>query len=180
MSQMFTIQIEKPIAAIKLLNDMGMASSTAPGEARDAEATGTENFSPIYQALKDAVNKINGTHKLIFKEYRENIAKLAVEIARKILMQKADEGDYKIEQIVEGAMKSSPTLQDIMGHLNPDDFSQCQKLQQDDTAGTFAGVAFISDQNVGRAECIVETPKGNIESLMSEHLQQISEAFSKA
>jgi flagellar biosynthesis/type III secretory pathway protein FliH len=68
----------------------------------------------------------------------------------------------------------------VVVHLNPEDFVQCQKLQQDDTAGTLAGVKFVSDPNIGRAECLLETPKGMIESFINEHLEQIDQALKKA
>jgi flagellar biosynthesis/type III secretory pathway protein FliH len=134
----------------------------------------------ICQALQDAINKVNELQENLFNEHKEQIAKLSVEIARKILVQKVQEKDYEIESIVKEALKNAPTRQDVVVHLNPEDLIQCQKLQQDDTAGTLAGVKFVSDPNIGRAECLLETPKGMIESFINEHLEQIDQALKKA
>jgi flagellar biosynthesis/type III secretory pathway protein FliH len=65
-------------------------------------------------------------------------------------------------------------------HLNPEDLSQCQKAQQDEPDGALTGVKFVSDPNIGRAECLLESPKGIIESLINEHLERISKALKKA
>ena len=42
-----------------------------------------------------------------------------------------------------------------------------------------AGVKFVPDTNVGRAECVVETPKGIVESLIDRHLDQVGSALKK-
>ena len=33
---------------------------------------------------------------------------------------------------------------------------------------------------IGAAECVIETPKGKVESLIDEHLEQVARALSKA
>ena len=44
----------------------------------------------------------------------------------------------------------------------------------------FVGIKFVSDSNIGRAECLIETPKGIVESLIEKNLEQISKALEKA
>jgi flagellar biosynthesis/type III secretory pathway protein FliH len=178
MSQTVTIQLEKPIASAKLLDGTG----TVLAEAKQAKlpAQQKESLAQVCQALQDAANKVNEFQENLFKEHKEQIAKLSVEIARKILMQKVQEGDYKIESIIEEALKNAPTRQDVVVHLNPEDLSQCQKAQQENAAGTLAGIKFVSDPKIGRAECLLETPKGIIESLINEHLERIGKALEKA
>ena len=65
-------------------------------------------------------------------------------------------------------------------HLNPEDLVECQKALQDDAAGTLAGIKFVADSNIGRAECLLESPKGVIESLIEAHLERIGKALEKA
>jgi len=94
-------------------------------------------------------------------------------------VQKVQNGDYETESIVKEALKNSPTRQDVVVHLNPEDFVQCQKAQQDEPTGALAGIKFVSDPNIGRAECLVESSKGIIESLIDEHLERIGKALKK-
>jgi len=136
--------------------------------------------SQVYQALKGLVDKLTQFYDRLFAEHREEIAKLSVEIARKILMQKVEEGDYEIESIVKEALKNAPTRQDVVVHLNPEDLVQYQKLQQDAGGGALAGIKFVSDPDIGRAECLLESPKGIIKSLIDEHLERIAKALNKA
>ena len=95
-------------------------------------------------------------------------------------MQKVQQGDYEIQSIIEKALENAPTRQDLIVHLNPEDLVQWQKLQADNADGTLAGIKFISDSNIGRAECLLESPKGTVESLIDKQLEQIGNALKKA
>ena len=101
-----------------------------------------------------------------------------MEIARKVLAQRVEKGDYEIETIIKEVLSKSPARHDIDIHLNPEDLTNLQKTLQKEPL--FAGIKFTSDQNVGRAECLLKSPKGNIESSINEHLEQIYEALKKA
>jgi flagellar biosynthesis/type III secretory pathway protein FliH len=185
MAQTLTVNLEKPIASARIMDD----SSGRDGvdSAANAERILTQDsvaqkaaFSQAYQALNAVVAKLNECYDKVFVEHKEEIAKLSVEIARKILMQKVEDGDYEIESIVKEALKNAPTRQDIVVHLNPEDCAQCQKAQHDEPDGALAGIEFVSDPKIGRAECLLESPKGIIESLINGHLERIGKALQKA
>jgi flagellar biosynthesis/type III secretory pathway protein FliH len=186
MSQITTIQVENPISSVTLLEN-STGSTKALDKEKNTKATFAESqeaelktLTDICQALQDAVNKVNDYQENLFKRHKEQIAKLSVEISRKVLMQKVQEGDYKIESIIKEALENAPTRKDIIVHLNPEDFVQCEKLKQNDTGTSLAGIKFVSDPGIGRAECLLETPKGTIESLIEEHLERIGKALEKA
>ncbi len=183
MSGTIAVNLVKPIASAAILDGCGQAGSPAnAGQAGLDLESGPQKvkFSQLCQALESLVAKLNHFCEQVFAEHREEIAKLSVEIARKILVQKVIEGDYEIESIVNESLKNAPTHHDVVVHLNPEDLTQCRKLQQDNASGTLAGLKFIADPNIGRAECMLETPKGIIESLIDDHLEQIAKALQKA
>jgi len=164
------------------LSDPGRVNSGADTEqirTQDLEAQKAV-FSQACQTLNGVVAKLNQFCDKAFVEHREEIAKLSVEIARKILVRKVENGDYEIESIVKEALNNAPTRQDVVVHLNPQDLVHCQKAQQDGPGGDLVGVKFVSDPNIGRAECLLESPKGIIESLIDKHLEQIGKALEKA
>lgn len=181
MSQTLTVRLEKPIVSVKILdtpasNKQGSeGNNEQAGKAEDLEAK-IAVFSQACQTVKDLATKLNQFYDKVFSEHKGEIAKLAVEIARKVLMHKVQKGDYEIESIVKEAIKNAPTHQDVVVHLNPEDLVQFQKVQQDD-AGTLAGIKFVADPNISRAECLLESPKGIIESSINEHLERIGKAL---
>ena len=129
--------------------------------------------------LQEIVGKLNEFCEQAIAAHKEEIARLSVEIARKILVQKVENGDYEIESIVKEALSNAPARQDVVAHLNPEDLSQHQKLREDEPGEDLAGVKFVPDANIGRAECLLETPKGTIESLIDQHLEQVGNALKK-
>lgn len=185
MTHTFTVHLDKPIVSAKIMDDFSVRGGV--GSAANAERILTQEsevqktaVSQACQALNAVVAKLSECYDKVFVEHKEEIAKLSVEIARKILMQKVKDGDYEIESIVKEALKNAPTRQDIVVHLNPEDCAQCQKVQQDEADGVLAGIKFISDANIGRAECLLESPKGIIESLINKHLERVGKALTKA
>jgi len=200
MSGMFTVNLNKPVTSVEILTaedaehaekesklDSAALADSAVRVMQDLEKEKAET-AQLYRVLSSLVDKISKFYDELLAKQKEEIAKLSVEIARRVLMQKVQKGDYQIEAIVKEAVRSAPVHQDVVVHLNPADLAQLRKLQRfhtgaagkDDSGSVLAGIEFIADSNIGPAECLVETPKGIIKSLIDEHLARISEALEKA
>ena len=183
------LNFAKPIKSVRIQDDYGIAAnlsephgigSSANIEQVKDSKTEKMSFNEARSTLQGVIDKLNELYDSIFAGQREEIARLSVEIARKILMQKVEDGNYEIESIVKEALKNAPTHEDLVVHLNPQDLAQCQKAQQEGATGPLAGIKFVADSNIGRAECLLETGKGIVKSLIDEHLERIGKALEKA
>ena len=193
MSQTLTVNLNKPITSARFLDDYAGSEAvqspcpdieesdadTAQILKQDLEAQ-KEVFSQACQALNGVIAKVNQFCDKLYVEHREEIARLSVEIARKILMQKVENRDYEIESIIKEALNNAPGSQDLAVHLNPEDIEKYRKAQQDEPGGVLAGIKLIPDPNIGRAECLLESPKGIIKSMIDDNLERISKALEKA
>ena len=192
MSKVLTVNLNKPIISAKFLDDAeggGIQLSGPEVEDSDADAVQILKqdleaqkavFSQACQALNGVIAKLNQFCDKLYAGHREEIARLSVEIARKILMQKVENGDYEIESIIKEALKNVPASQDVIVHLNPEDLEKCQKAQKDEPGGVLAGIKLVPDQNIGRAECLLESPKGIIKSLIDDNLERIGKVLGNA
>lgn len=187
MSGTVTINLVRPITSVKIESEYSIGIQS-PGLNAAIPDNNTELTGPSLESEKNAlsqvcrtlqglVDKLNQFNEKIFAGHKEEIAKLSIEIARKILAQKVQEGDYKIESIIKEALQNAPTQQDLVVRLNPQDLAQYEKEQPDDA---LAGIKFIADSNIGLAECLIESPKGIIESSINEHLEHIGKALGNA
>ncbi|OHB54124.1 MAG: hypothetical protein A2Y12_07990 [Planctomycetes bacterium GWF2_42_9] len=168
------LKLARPIKLVKVCENLNsFAADTNSHEELKAQKFLYEQACRTIQAIAD---KFKENYETIFAQRNEDIAKLAVEIARKVLMQAVDDGNYKIEEIVKEIIKNAPAQNDLVVHLNPKDLADMQKIGTD----VFSGVTFVGDNNIGRAECLLESPKGIIRSLIDEHLEQIGRALKKA
>jgi flagellar biosynthesis/type III secretory pathway protein FliH len=138
-----------------------------------------KNLMQAAAALSTAAAKVAEFHESQLKQQNQQIAKLAVEIARKVLMWEADQGHYKIEAIVQEALKNAPSHENVVVRLNPADAAVCRNMQEN-TTEMFAGIRITADANVKPAECVVETPRGIVESFIETHLQHIGEALANS
>jgi flagellar assembly protein FliH len=151
--------------------------SEIPRERLEKQQAELTQLLATVHGIADGLRKL---HEETLASNRVEIARLAMEIARKILQSKIGKGDYEIQAILEEALKQAPTRQNIVVHLNPEDLPRCQQLQQETPQGPLAELELVADWNIGRGECLVETPKGVIRSFLEEHLDRIREAIERA
>lgn len=184
MSSQISISFPNTIESITILD------SCPAHRISDSQPDRQENDLPVEiqekeltdacRALQAAAAKVQGLYENIIAQRKDEIAKLSIEIARKILKQKIETKDYEIESIIKEVLGNSPSQQEVVVHLNPEDFEQCQNIRNKDKNGILNGLTLVSDPDVGRAECILKSPNGTIVSLIDEKLEQIREALGKA
>ncbi|MFB0524971.1 MAG: FliH/SctL family protein [Phycisphaerae bacterium] len=184
MADPLTINLTKPVKSAKIIDDYNDArcqilDTRQESRIENQESKNKAEIAQLCQTLNGLVGELNRFYEQVLAKHKEEIAKLSVEIAKKVLIQKVQKSDYQIESIVKEALKNAPARQQVLVHLNPQDLSACQKLQQDDPDSAFAEIKFIADPSIGRAECLLETPKGIIKSFIEQHLERISEALAK-
>jgi flagellar biosynthesis/type III secretory pathway protein FliH len=178
MSQPVIISIDAPVASVNQVDKVGSAAAVA-----DKMETGPEllkekeNLIQAGKALEDATVKLQQFQEEIFSSHREQIARLSVEIAGKILIKEIADGNYDIVKVVQEALKIAPAQQDIVVRLNPKDLQQLQKIAEDKDGDGLGNVKLAADTNIGPGQCVVQTDKGMIEYFIEEHLKQISEAL---
>jgi flagellar assembly protein FliH len=158
---------------------------------RRAEAQRKElNFTRA--ALEEALVQVKQFRPRLIQEAEQQLVDLAVDIARRVLMQEIQAGRYEIEPIVKEALGRVPAHCDVVVHLNPEDYNQCEIARQadeaaarqpPDPAGGDAGeagtVRFVADPNIRRAECLLETSEGTVASGIEENLSQVGEALKR-
>ncbi|NQV32626.1 MAG: hypothetical protein HQ515_08035, partial [Phycisphaeraceae bacterium] len=115
------------------------------------------------QIMQHAADQLSETCQALFSNHRDQIAHLAVEIARVVLMQKVLEGAYDIEAIVKESLTHAPTRENLTIRVNPEDLADCCAAQSGKAGEAFEGVQFVGDHGVGRAECVVESPRGIVQ-----------------
>lgn len=185
MVQRITISLEHPISSARILKDRGLQSCDRPAENSPGSSAAElsqkiKSFTQAAAAISMAAAKLKEFHQNEFAQHNQQIAKLAVEIARKVLVQEVNDGHYKIEAILQEALRNAPSRDDVIVHLNPNDAAFCRQMQEENGSEMFGPIKIIADSNVKQAECIVETSQGIVESFMETHLRHIAEALANA
>ena len=174
-----TINLETPIEKVDMVNGTDTVTDTecagqGQPESLDAER---EQLTGICKTLDEAAAQMKQFHKELFSVHGEQIAKLSIEIAEKILLHEIGEGRYEIEKIIQEALKNAPSQNNVVVKLNQGDIELYQKTVKETGKDVLANIELVADANVGPCQCVVETDKGVIEYFIEQHLQQIGKAL---
>jgi flagellar biosynthesis/type III secretory pathway protein FliH len=174
-----SLQLNMPIQSARIVNK-GAETPTDP-TAPDAMAStqGNQQVDALCNALQQAAENLERYTEELFLSHKEQIVRLSIEIASKILAKDQHERNYEIEKIVSQALQTVPASKQTMIRLNPDDLKTMRQMTDANQFTTPEGVHFSGDVSIGPAECMIETDHGVIEYLIKEHLKQVASALSQ-
>lgn len=184
-----TVQLGLPIASVRLVESpRGLVAQQATGAVADAgSATATDQAGKALQAqraelasaraaLVSGLKQVAELRDSVIKAAEQQIVQLAIDVARKVLMQEIQAGRYEIDPIVHAALDQVTSWQEVVVHLNPEDFARCRQAQESSRDDS-SGVRFVADPAVKRSECVLETAQGVVRSAVEEHLREIASAL---
>lgn len=167
------LKITTPIRSIQVLDETALRrAADNKAAAQEADRTRME-LSQVCAALTNAVNTLQERQAALFSSHKEHIVRLSLEIAAKILAKEIADGHYAIETIVLDAMQSAPPAKHTTIRLNPDDVKAFETAAAEQGLSLPPHTELSPDWSVNRAECVIESELGTVESLIEEHLQQI-------
>ena len=164
----------------------GQSAAHSMGEAmKEAEARLQEErlaMAQARQAAEAAAEAIRNLQAEVIRTAEVQLVHLALAIARKVLAQEIEGGRYKIEPLVQEALRLAATRRDVVVRLNPQDLARYQQApttgsNATGTGGATGNVKLVSDPAVRRAECLVETAEGVISSQTADRLEAAAAAI---
>lgn len=174
-----SLQLNMPIQSARILNEETEPSTDRTAPDTEAPTQGSQRVNALCNALQQATENFERYTEELFLSHKEQIVRLSIEIASKILAKDQHERNYEIEKIVSQALQAVPISKQTMIRLNPDDLKTMQQMTDANQFTTPEGVHFSGDVSVGPAECMIETDHGVIEYLIEEHLKQVANALSQ-
>jgi len=173
-----SLQLNMPIQSARVINEgEELSDQTAPNT--EALIQESQKVGVLCNALQQAAENLERYTEELFLSHKEQIVRLSIEIASKILAKDQYERNYEIEKIVSQALQTVPASKQIMIRLNPDDLTTMRKMTDANEFTAPEGVHFSGDVSIGPAECMIETDHGVIEYLIEEHLKQVANALSQ-
>lgn len=179
MPERTTIRLHAPLTDARTVSrpagaaDAG-ASPEAVRRALEAERGGLAHAA---QALERAAAALTDLQETIAHEAEAHLAALAVAIARKVLRQAVDAGQYDVEATVREALRCAPSRREVVVRLNPEDLARIEKAGSEGKPLGLGGVRLAADPALGRAECAVDTAEGTVDVRLEDQLQEVRQAL---
>lgn len=167
---------EEPLAGVteaELAEQLDQAYSQGMVEgARQME----ERFDSLFHAMTDAATSVIGVRDQIIRDSEEDLLRLAILIAKKIIHREVRTDRSILAGIVAEAMKSVSEKDQLVISLNPVDFDLVVENKNEylPQLSERQSVTLKSDPSVGPSGCIVETELGSIDARIEAQLEEIA------
>jgi flagellar biosynthesis/type III secretory pathway protein FliH len=135
-----------------------------------------QRIATALEALQTVAAQLQATRSEILARAESQLLDLAIDIARKAMMQEIQAGRHQIEPLLKEALLRVPSRQDVVVYLNPDDLAQCPMAQAAEQAQN-TGMRFMADPMVRPGQCLVETARGAVISSFEDRLDDLADAL---
>jgi flagellar assembly protein FliH len=129
----------------------------------------------VFRALREAVDELSGLREQVLREAEEDLLKLAIMVARKVIHQEIATDRLILAKVVAAAVNSASEREEIVIRLNPEDHRLVQAHKNlylngfnDDRL-----LDLKSDDSVAQGGCIVDTAMGEIDARTDAQLDEI-------
>jgi len=134
------------------------------------------------EVLAAVTKTIPQIKKDILEKGEEQMVKLALAIAEKILQQEVSTRKEIILDVLKGALKKIAETDGMKVHLNPQDFRYMMEVKKD-FLQSFDGIrnlVFEEDSSIKRGGAVVETMFGEVDARLENQLKEIKTALLRA
>ena len=137
---------------------------------RQAEAA----LAKVSEALAQALLATGSLRSRILQESEEDLLKLAVVIARTVMLREHTLDPGILAGVVQGAVELASDGGEVVVRLNPEDYQKVsQRPEFAQVSGEKRRVTLKADPAVVGAGCLVETSRGNIDAGLDAQLDEI-------
>jgi flagellar assembly protein FliH len=133
-----------------------------------------EELAKVSDALAQALLATGSLRGQLLHEAEEDLLKLAVLIARKVMLREFACDPGILAGLVRGALDLASDGGEVVVRLNPEEYAvvvECREFAE--LLGEKRGISLKGDPAVGRAGCLVETVRGNIDAGLDAQLDEI-------
>jgi len=138
-----------------------------------------KNVAAKLDVLTAATKAIPQIKKDILQKGEEQMVKLAIAIAEKILQQEVSTRKEIILDVLKGALKNIAETDGMKIHLNPQDFRYMMEVKKDflQSFDGIRNIVFEEDSSIKRGGAVVETMFGEVDARLENQLREIKTAL---
>lgn len=164
------------IAEDELQQKLEAAFHKGIDEGRQQTERGLAN---VFRSLREAIDATMRLREKVLRDSEEDLLKLAIMVARKIIQQEIRQDPQILANIVAETVSCCSDLDKITIRLNPDDCSRVSADRNFYLSGIGANtqVSLIPDEAILPGGCMVDTVTGTIDARIDVQLDEIYRKF---
>lgn len=148
----------------------------------DGRAEVEQELHSAAAALGDALEQISRLRRSLMEKSSQDMVRLAVAVARRVIDEEADEKRDMIVKTVNRALESAVEDEEYYIKVNPSDL-ETVKAHEPMFLASMKGlrnIYFLADENISRGGCIAESRAGDVDATIESQLHEISEHLQEA
>lgn len=136
---------------------------------------------PVLDAIKAVIEAMPPVQKNIETKMEEQIVKLALAVAEKIINQEVATRKEVILGVLKGVLKNVTETEGMKIRINPQDFRYIMEIRKDflQSIDGVRNVIFEEDLSIKRGGAIVETMFGEVDARLESQMKEIKTAMLK-
>ena len=160
------------------IEEKAYAKSFARGEKAGVES-GNEKIESVVNSMNKGLSELIKIRQNIYLETEQEIVKLAMTIARKIVCNEIRVNKDTVVNVVKEALKKVEGNEKVKVKLSSKDlqFIKSEKSAIIDKITNIENVGFEMDEMIPDGGCIIETESGDIDARIEKQFQAVEEAF---
>lgn len=144
---------------------------------RASRANAESHVASALNALADAIASVQLHTARWTANTEENIAALAVAVARHIVQREITTDPSIVRELVQRALSQIPMDNAVTVRLHPDDAATCSSLATPDASGRLQDIRVIADAHIARGGCLVEGRERIIDGRVDTSLERAYRAI---
>lgn len=150
----------------------------AKGEAEGREA-GRLAAQPLVETLEGVLQEIDGFRKRLRQHTEHETVRLALAVAKKILVREVSVSDSVILNVVREALRQTDEPDKVLIRLHPEDLAVVERESGSliELSGRSEMITFEPDAAISRGGCFVETEFGEIDARIEQQFRVVEDAF---
>ena len=160
------------------IEEKAYAKGFARGEKAGIES-GNEKIESVINRINKGLSELIKIRQDIYLETEQEIVKLAMAIARKIVCNEIRVKKDTVVNVVKEAVKKVEGNEKVKVKLSRKDFQfiKGEKPAIIDKINNIENVSFEMEESIPDGGCIIETESGNIDARLEKQFQAVEEAF---
>ena len=136
-----------------------------------------QQISDIRENLSDALEKIASLNEDITEQIENDLVKLSLEIAKKIVGREVNVDTNIALDLVKISLKRVDSRAMAEVRLHPDDHAFIQGHRED--LGTYGSLKLVEDNSISKGGCLIHTETGDVDARIESQFEEIAKGLLK-
>lgn len=138
-------------------------------------------LSNVFKSLREAIEEIYSLREQIFRHSEEDLLKLSILVARKIIQQEVSQDRRILANVLTAALENAAERDEVIIRINPEDLKLVNSQKQISLSGISEDklLNLKPDDTVTSGGCIVETQLGEIDARLERQLDEIFKSLTE-